>query len=139
MSDASRGKELARKLGIKKGMGLAIMNPPYGFVQSLVEIREMLRSMQTDVKMREAMDVDMFVYFTRGRKGLEETFPKIMEDLKPDGTIWVGWLKPKVLKSDLSEKIVKEIAQKYGMKDVDAMDLSDDWPMLKFVRAWDKK
>lgn len=139
MSDASKGKELARKLGITKGMSLAIMNPPYGFVQSLIEIREMLREMRTDVKMREALNVDMFVYFTRGRKGLEETFPKIMEDLAPGGTLWVGWLKPKVLKSDLNEKIVKEIARKHGMKDVDGMAISDEWPMLKFVRAGKEK
>jgi hypothetical protein len=139
MSEASKGKELARKLGIKKGMSLAIMNPPYGFVQPLIEIRETLREMHTDVKMREAVDVEMFIYFTRARKGLVETFPKLMEDLKPDGTLWLGWLKPKGVRTDLDEKIVKEIAGKYGMKDVDAIALSDEWPMLKFVRAGEKK
>jgi hypothetical protein len=139
MSEASKGKELARKLGIKKGMSLAIMNPPYGFVQPLIEIRETLREMHTDVKMREAVDVEMFIYFTRTRKGLEETFPKIMEDLKPDGTLWLGWLKPKGVKTDLNEKVVKEIAQKFDMKDVDSMTLSDEWPLIKFVRASTKK
>src|SRR5512147_782704 len=135
MSDASKGKELARKLGIKKGMSIAVMNPPYGFVQTLIEIREMLRAMHTDVKMREAVNVDIYVYFSRGRKGLEEVFPRIAEDLAPDGTLWIGWLKPKVLKADLNEKVVKEIAQKHGLKEAGAMAFSDEWPMLKFVRA----
>lgn len=139
MSDASKGKELARKLGIRKGMSLAVMNPPYGFVQSLIEIREMVRTMHMDVKMREAENVDMLVYFTRGRKGLEEMFPRIMEDLAPDGMLWLGWLNPKGLKPDLNEKIVREIAQKYGLKNIDAMALSDEWPMLKFARAGEKK
>ena len=135
MSDDSQAKKLAKRLGIREGMSLAIMNPPFGFVQSLMEIREMLREMHTDVKMREAWDIDMFVYFTRGRKGLEDNFPKLMEDLTPAGQLWIGYLTPKGLKSNLDEDAVCEIARKYDLKKVDAMALSDEWPMLKFARA----
>ncbi len=139
MSDAWKGKDLARKLGIEKGMSLAVMNPPYGFVQSLIEIREMLRSMDTDIKMRVAVDVDMFVYFSRRRKGLEENLPKLLADLKPAGVIWIGWLKPKGMKGDLDERAVREIAQRHGMVGVDAMAFSDEWPLIKFVRAGERR
>ncbi len=139
MADRKQAMELAKKLGIKKGISIAIMNPPYGFVQSLVEIREDIRAMNTDVKMGEAVDVDLYVYFCRGRKGLEETAPRLVEDLARNGTLWIGWLRPKGIDNNLNEQTVKEIAQKHGLKDVGAMTLSDEWPMLKFVRAEEKK
>jgi hypothetical protein len=135
MADRIQGKELAKKLGIKKGISLAIMNPPYGFVQSLMEIRESLRSMNTDVKNNEAADVDVLVYFSRGRKGLEENFPRLVESLSADGVLWIGYLKPKVLKADLNEKVVREIGQKNGLSVTGSMELSDEWPMLKLVRG----
>jgi hypothetical protein len=139
MADGIQAKELAKKLGIKKGISLAIMNPPYGFVQSLMEIRESLRSVDTEVKNNEATDVDVLVYFSRGRKGLEEVFPRLVESLSPDGVLWIGFLKPKVLKSDLNEKVVGEIGQKNGLSVAGSMVLSDEWPMLKFTRANGKK
>jgi len=135
MSDAAKSKELVRKLGIRKGFSLVVMNPPYGFVQQLVDVRERLRSMQTDIKMNEGLSLDMIIYFSRSRKGIEENFPRLMEDLAPDGAVWVGWLKPKTLKTDLNEKTVRAIAEKNGMTDVDRLDFSDDWPMIKFARA----
>ena len=134
MADRKQAKELAKKLGIRKGISMAIMNPPYGFVQSLMEIRDTLRTMNTDVKNNEAVDVDVFVYFSRGRKGLEEVFPRLVESLSPDGVLWVGYLRPKVLKADLNEKIVQEIGQKNGLSVAGSMELSDEWPMLKLVR-----
>jgi hypothetical protein len=134
MADRKQAKELAKKLGIKKGISLAVMNPPYGFVQSLMEIRESLRTMNTDVKNNEAMDVDVLVYFSRGSKGLAAAFPRLVESLSADGVLWIGYLKPKVLKADLDEKIVREIGQKNGMAVAGSMELSDEWPMLKLVR-----
>jgi hypothetical protein len=139
MADRKQAMELAKKLGIKKGISIAVMNPPYGFVQSLVEIRDDIRAMQTDVKMREAMNVDMYIYFSRGRKGLEEVFPRLVEDLVAGGTLWIGWLTPKALKADLNEQAVREIAQKNGMKDIGKMTLSDEWPMMRFVRVEEQK
>jgi hypothetical protein len=134
MADRKQAKELAKKLGISKGMGLAIVNPPYGFVQSLMEIREDMRSMHTDVKNNEAMNMDMAIYFSRGRKGLEEAFPRLVEGLLPDGVLWIGYLKPKVLKADLNEKVVRELGQKNGMTVAGSMEISEEWPMLKLVR-----
>jgi hypothetical protein len=134
MADRKQAKELAKKLGIKKGIGLAIVNPPYGFVQSLMEIREDLRTMHMDVKNNEAMDMDMAIYFSRGRKGLEESVPRLAEGLLPDGVLWIGYLRPKVLKTDLDEKAVREIGQKNGMSVIGSMELSDEWPMLKLAR-----
>ncbi|MGE5465319.1 MAG: hypothetical protein ACM3PB_00295 [Betaproteobacteria bacterium] len=135
MADRTQAKELAQKLGIKKGISLAIMNPPYGFVQSLMEIRESLRAMNTDVKNNEAANVDVLIYFSRGRKGLEENFPRLVESLSLDGVLWVGYLKPKVLKADLNEKIVREIGQKNGLSVAGSMELSDEWPMLKLAKG----
>jgi hypothetical protein len=135
MSDGSKAKEMARKLGIKEGSSMAVMNPPYGFVQLLTEIRESLRAMHTDVKNNEAVDVDVVIYFSRGRKGLEEVFPRLVEGLSPDGVLWIGYLKPKVLKADLNEKVVRELGKKNGMDVTGSMELSDEWPMLKLTRA----
>jgi hypothetical protein len=133
MSEDLQAKELAKKLGIKKGYSLAIMNPPYGLVKALETIRENLRKMQTDVKMNESQDVDIVVYFSRGRKGLEEAFPRLKDQLSHDGALWIGWHKPlKTLKPDLDAKAVREIAASHGMADTELLNI-DDWQMLKLT------
>ena len=133
MSDNLQAKELAKKLGIKKGCSLAIMNPPYSLVKALETIRDNLRNMQTEIKMNESVDLDIVVYFSRGRRGLEEAFPRLKEQLAPDGALWIGWHKPlKTLKSDLDVKAVREIAMSHGMADMEKLDI-DDWQMLKLT------
>ncbi len=133
MSDDLQAKELAKKLGIKKGCSLAIMNPPYGLVKALETIRDNLRKMQTEIKRNESVDLDIVVYFSRGRKGLEEAFPRLKDQLAPDGALWIGWHKPlKTLKPDLDAKAVREIAASHGMADIDRLDI-DDWQMLKLT------
>jgi hypothetical protein len=133
MSDDLQAKDLAKKLGIRKGCSLAIMNPPYGLVKALETIRENLRKMQTEIKMNESSGLDIVVYFSRGRKGLEEAFPRLKDQLAPDGALWIGWHKPlKTLKPDLDAKTVSEIAAKHGMADSDRLDI-DDWQMLKLT------
>jgi hypothetical protein len=74
------------------------------------------------------------LFRSRGRKGLEEVFPRLVESLSADGVLWIGYLKPKVLKADLSEKVVREIGQKNGLSVAGSMALSDEWPMLKLIK-----
>jgi hypothetical protein len=136
MSDDLQAKELAKKLGIKKGSSLAIMNPPYGLVKVLETIRDNLRKMQTDIKMGESCDVETVVYFSRGRKGLEEAFPRLKEQLAPDGALWIGWRRPlKTLKLDLDAAAVREIAARHGMSGTDELAVDTDWQMMKLAAS----
>jgi hypothetical protein len=135
MSEDLKAKELAKKLGIKKGFSLAIMNPPYGLVKSLETVRESLRKLQTDIKMNESTDLDMVIYFSRGRRCLEEAFPRLKDQLAPGGTMWIGCRKPmRTLKTDLDAKGMHEIATQNGMADTDRFEI-DDWQMFKLVTA----
>ncbi|OPY25282.1 MAG: hypothetical protein A4E28_03238 [Methanocella sp. PtaU1.Bin125] len=134
MSDDLQAKELAKRLGIKKGCSLAIMNPPYGLVKVLETIRENLRSMQTEIKMNESNDLDVVVYFSRGRRGLEEAFPRLKGQLAPGGVLWIGWRKPqKTLKTDLDAGGVREIAAMHGMSGKDELDVDSEWQMMKLA------
>lgn len=134
MSDDLQAKELAKKLGIRKGCSLAIMNPPYGLVKALETVRENLRKMQTEIKMNESSDLDMVVYFSRGRRGLEEAFPRLKGQLAPGGALWIGWRKPlKTLKTDLDANAVREIAGKHGMSGSDELTVDTDWQMIRLT------
>ena len=129
MSDDSPAKELARKLGIKKGSRLAVMNPPYGFVQSLVTIRADLHKMHTEIQVEEARDMDVILYFSRGKKGLEEAFPKLKGQLAPGGALWVGWRK---WQKGATVDAVRAIGLEHGMKGADVLAVDREWTVLKF-------
>jgi hypothetical protein len=134
MSDDLQAKELAKKLGIKKGCSLAIMNPPYGLVKVLETVRENLRKLQTEIKMNESSDLDMVVYFSRGRRGLEEAFPRLKGQLAPGGVLWIGWRKSlKTLKPDLDADAVREIAAKHAMSGSDELTVDTDWQMVRLT------
>ena len=131
----SAAKDLADKLGVAPGCRLAVLNPPWHFVQDLMSVREDLRGMQTQVEAGDAQDLDVVIYFSRGRKGLEENLPTLRSRLAPAGALWIGWRKKgKSLKEDPDEAFVRAAGLKNGLVDVKVLSIDDEWAALKFVR-----
>jgi hypothetical protein len=124
------GKPLAQKLGIEKGDVLAFSNAPDHYDRLLGKLPD-------GVIVAQGLEgrLDFIQLFAKERAGLEREFPRLMAKLERDGTIWVSWPKASSRwKTDLSDRVVREVGIKNGFVDVKVCAIDDSWSALKFVR-----
>jgi hypothetical protein len=121
-------KSLIKKLGIKEGFKIIILNPPEGYYQTL-------GSLPKGVFVSRTLKgpFDFIHFFARKRDELESKFT-ILKELSQNGVLWVSWTKGSSrVKTDLNENIVREIGLKNGLVDVKVISVDNVWAGLKFV------
>lgn len=104
------GMPLPKKLGIKAGHKVCLLNAPGGFVRRLSS---------EDVRIAHDLrlpPVDVVVLFVDRVADLERRFADITNRLHPAGGFWVAW--PKARRGcDITEDVVRRIAMACGMVD----------------------
>ena len=124
------GRPLARKLGIKKGDVVAFSNAPDDYDRLLGKLPD-----GVTVAGGLERQLDFVQLFGTERTSLERELPRLKGMLKPDGVIWVSWPKASSRRrTDLSDRVVREVGLKNGMVDVKVCAIDDSWSALKFVR-----
>ncbi len=127
MSDSA----LIKKLQIKPGMRMAIINSPQAYLGRLAE----LPAGAAIVKGREA-DLEFVQVFARNRAELESLLQGALARLKPDGLFWVCYPKLTAKEaSDLSRKILWEAVSKHGIRPVAQVAIDDVWSAMRFRPA----
>lgn len=120
---------LAKKLGIKKGFHIRLVNQP-GYYLSLFE------DMPADVKLlhEKKSPKHLVHYFAREARYLQKDLPALKKEIEPDGMIWVSWPKKasKVL-TDITEDTVRELALANGLVDIKVCAIDETWSGLKLV------
>jgi hypothetical protein len=126
---------LVKKLGIKEGMRISILNSPGEFWIELGNMPE-VKAISKPVK-----EMDLLLYFADSRKDLETLFPKLAKTLVSNGMLWISWpKKASKIQTDLNENIVREIGLQAGLVDVKVCAVTEKWSGLKFViRVKDRK
>jgi hypothetical protein len=121
------GTPLRRKLGIKDGHVVALLDEPAGWrIQGLPET--------VAVRKRARGPLDVIVAFFHERARLERRLPVLVRALRVDGSLWIAWpRKAAGHVSDISENRLREIVLPIGLVDVKVAALDDDWSALKFV------
>jgi hypothetical protein len=123
-------KPLAKKLGIKQGLRICILNQPEGYLNAVGNLPPHV----TAVKELEAR-LDFIHFFVYSRKELETTFPLLKKKLSLNGMLWVSWPKSSArFPTDLNENVVREIGLRNGLVDVKVVAIDKTWSGLKFVR-----
>ncbi len=121
------GTPLVKKLGIKEGFNLLIVNAPKDFEQLELPAR-------VTVNRRSKKPCDFVLFFTKSRHTLEKEFSRYSGKLTPAGMLWVSWpKKTSGVQSDLSDNAVREIGLAKGMVDVKVCAIDEVWSGLKFV------
>src|SRR5829696_7591100 len=87
------GTPLAKKLGIKEGHTVGLVNPPDGFAV-LVAPLPAGAALVPGVRGRR----DVVVIFARRRHELESKLAALTKAVFPDGSIWVAWPKKSAAK-----------------------------------------
>jgi predicted CoA-binding protein len=83
---------LSKKLGLKEGYTVKLVNPPGNYKEL---IGELAGKLVFNNKLRE---IDFINFFTNSLVELETELPQLKNRIKKDGMIWVSWYK-KPLKS----------------------------------------
>jgi hypothetical protein len=127
------GTPLARKLAIKEGARLALLDAPDGFDQELAPLPDGVQLLR-----RLAPRLDVAVVFVTERRRLEQRFDAIAESVFPAGGLWVAWPKrASKVPTDLTEDVLREVALPKGLVDNKVCAMTDVWSGLRLV--WRKE
>lgn len=120
------GTPLARKLGIKQGMAVALVSAPAGFE---------IEGMPPGVRLVDAGALaDLVLCFATEAATLDAAFREAIALIPPNGTIWTAWPKrASKVPTDITEDRLREMFLPTGFVDVKVCAIDDTWSGLKFV------
>ncbi len=123
------GTPLPKKLGIKAGYVVALVDAPGGFEKTLGSLPE-------GVKLRRQARgrPDLVVWFVESRRQLERRVERLGE-LAGDGGLWIAWPKKSSgADSDLTQGVVREAGLAVGLVDYKVCAIDNRWSGLRFTR-----
>jgi len=124
------GTPLPKKLGIKDGFNVSLIDAPSEVV---AELKPSLQKCEIAKDSKTPLDFAML--FTESSTSLKKEFPRVAKSLTSAGMLWVSWpKKTSGVPTDLNENIVREIGLAAGLVDVKVCAVTDVWSGLKFVR-----
>lgn len=120
---------LAKKLGIKEGSRIALVNAPKDFQSCLGELPDRVEFVKRPTK-----SLDIVLFFVVTERALARDFAKLAEKLATNGMIWIAWPKKSSgMTTDLSFERVQRIGLDAGLVDVKICAIDETWSGLKFV------
>ena len=122
------GTPLPKKLGIKEGSRIALINAPTDFAREL----ELPDNAQIVTRVTKPLDIALLFVLTE--RALRRDFDKLAKKLATNGMIWVAWPKKSSgVATDLSFERVQLIGLESGLVDVKICAIDEVWSGLKFV------
>lgn len=124
------GTPLAKKLGIKDGSVVALLNPPATLD------RDLDLGLLDDVVVRRQLKgpLDVILVFVNDRAELVRRFPVAKRALHERGGLWVAWPKrTSGVTTDLTENAVREVGLGEGLVDTKVCAVDEIWSGLRFV------
>jgi hypothetical protein len=123
------GTPLGKKLGIKPGFTIAAPGAPGDY-------RRLVADLPADVVIATGArkNLDLVHLFVVTRRDLAKRLPRLLEQIKRDGTIWVSWPKrASKVETDMTEDVVRAVALPLGLVDVKVCAVDETWSGLKLV------
>lgn len=113
------GTPIPKRLGIKSGQLVALLNIPQAFARSL----ELPEDVRCSNQLR--MAVEVVVLYADGLEVVERRIGGISRRLHPDGAVWVVW--PKSRPNGIDEDQLRSIALAAGMASSKVCNLGGTW------------
>jgi hypothetical protein len=123
------GTPLAKKLGIKAGHTLCLINPPDHY-QNLVA------PLPPGIVFAPRVDQSTQVIhlFTTRRAELAVELPRFLATMNSQTVIWVSWpKKASKVPTDITEDVIRDIALPLGLVDIKVCAVDEVWSGLKLV------
>lgn len=123
------GTPLAKKLGIKEGFKIRIVNRPTYYFELFPEMPENI-SILSEKKIKQ----NLIHYFTSQAKDLHKGIVSMRNEIEPDGAIWISWpKKASKVETDITEDFIRTLALANGLVDIKVCAVDDTWSGLKLV------
>ena len=123
------GTPLPKKLGIKDGFRVALLDAPADVKAELADSLAKCRLLKL-----VSRDLDFVFLFAKSRIGLERDLPATAQALAPAGMLWIAWPKKSSgVVTDLDENVVRDTGLGVGLVDIKVCAVTDVWSGLKFV------
>jgi hypothetical protein len=120
---------LAKKLGIKEGSRVVMVNAPGDFEAALEPLPD-----NVEIVKRINNSIDIILFFAMSERELARDFAKLAKKLVANGMIWIAWPKKSSgVKTDLTFENVQRIGLDVGLVDVKICAVDEIWSGLKFV------
>ncbi|MGH9963189.1 MAG: DUF3052 domain-containing protein [Pyrinomonadaceae bacterium] len=123
------GTPLIKKLGIREGFRVALVNSPKGFKKELGSLPDKAKFAPcvTD-------SFDVILLFVISEAELRRVVVLLAANIVTNGMLWVAWPKKSSgMATDLSFTSVQRIGLDAGLVDVKICAVNDVWSGLKFV------
>ena len=125
------GTPLLKKLGIKAGNNILILNQPDHYFEMLGKLPEDVLILKTD----SGEPADFIHLFCKDAEELHNLFPIFKDKLDKNGMLWVSWIKKasKNYQWTITDMDVRDFGLNIGLVDVKVCAVDDDWSGLKFM------
>jgi CheY-like chemotaxis protein len=126
--DAYSGTPLPKKLGIKGGSKVGLVNQPEGFIDTLGEIPDAVTFIHGSHP-----DCEIVIWFVRTNQELQNDIQE-MAAILGRGSMWIAWpKKTSPFASDLDQVKVREAGLMNNLVDYKICAIDDTWSALLFT------
>ena len=123
------GTPLVKKIGIKPGSEICLVDPPDGYIKLIGPLPEGVK-----IAARLTRNTDIVHIFTASKTDLANALRSYRAKVKPAAAIWVSWpKKSSKVPTDITEDTVREVGLPLGFVDIKVCAVSEVWSGLKLV------
>jgi len=123
------GTPLAKKLGIKPGFNIRLIQQPDYYFQLFSDWPEAVSILQ-DTKSKK----HLIHYFVVQARELQQQLPLLKKELEQNGILWISWYKKAAkMPTDITEDFIRQLALNNGLVDVKVCAVDEYWSGLKLV------
>jgi hypothetical protein len=123
------GTPLVKKLGIKEGFKIFLLNAPENYLQLVSPLPQEVKILQEITG-----ETDLIHIFSTKRIDLVEDLKDSLSKLKTNGVIWVSWPKKSSrVPTDVTGDTIREVALPLGLVDIKVCAIDEIWSGLKLV------
>jgi hypothetical protein len=127
---------IVKRLGIRPGYKLLILNAPDGYVDTIGTLPE-------GVQLHTSADggkYDLVQTFTSSKADVDRLAPTALVALKDGGLLWFAYpKKTSKIKTDINRDVGWDVVNNAGMEGVAIISLDDTWSSLRFRPSQDIK
>ncbi len=123
------GTPLAKKLGVKAGAEVLVVNAPSSYLKLLAPL-----PVGVSFVSRLTQSTDLIHVFTDRKAALASALTAYRARMSPSAVLWVSWpKKASGVPTDVTEDVVRELALPLGLVDVKVCAVDHTWSGLKLV------
>ncbi|MDB5227702.1 MAG: hypothetical protein JWN78_1895 [Bacteroidota bacterium] len=120
---------LAKKLGIKDGFRIRLINEPSNYFNLFADLPGKLT-----IARNNKNKADFIHLFTKELKEVEKQIPLLKNEIESNGIIWISWpKKASKVPTDITEDMIRKIVLENGLVDIKVCAVDETWSGLKLV------